>query len=187
MEVLEVVSNRNYVALEREIAMEKCDLFDETRQPLNKIHNRRDKMIIGEYHIVVEIWTVNPNFWENTGGSVLSGETSEVGAIRELFEETGIITSENELYFLGTVKEETAFVDTYIIRKDLKISELTMQEGETVKAQWVSLEKLNQMIELGIIALPVSERLSLLRGNLRNFYLINKNWFVKLLRIFQIV
>jgi len=29
------------------------------------------------------------NYWENTGGSVLSGETSKVGAIRELFEETG--------------------------------------------------------------------------------------------------
>jgi len=166
--------------------MEKWDLFDETRQPLNKIRNRQDKMIIGEYHIVVEIWTVNidneilltlrhpdkkeyPNYWENTGGSVLSGETSEVGAIRELFEETGIITNKNELYFLGTVKGETAFVDTYIIRKNLKISDLTMQEGETVKAQWVSLDKLNQMIELGIIALPVSERLSPLRKKFEEF------------------
>lgn len=167
--------------------MEKWDLFDEMRQPLNMIHNRQDKMIIGEYHIVVEIWTVNnndnkilltlrhpdkkeyPNFWENTGGSVLSGETSEIGAIRELFEETGIIANENELYFLGTVKEETAFVDTYIIRKDLKISELTMQEGETVKAQWVSLDKLNKMIKLGIIALPVSERLIPLRKKFEEF------------------
>ncbi len=176
--------------------MEKWDIFDETRQPLNKIHNRQDKMVIGEYHIVVGIWTINidneilltlrhpdkkeyPNFWENTVGSVLSGETSEVGAIRELFEETGIIANENELYFLGTIKEETAFVDTYIIRKNIKISELTMQEGETVKAQWVSLDKLNQMIELGIIALPVSERLLPLRKNFEEFLFNNKKGCTK--------
>ncbi|MFL0196265.1 NUDIX domain-containing protein [Clostridium sp. WILCCON 0269] len=166
--------------------MEKWDLFDETRQPLNKIHNRQDKMIIGEYHIVVGIWTINnhnevlltlrhpdkkeyPNFWENTCGSTLVGETSKAGAIRELFEETGIMANEDELLFLGTKKEETAFVDTYIIRKDIKISELTMQEGETVKAQWVTLDKLDEMIKLGIIALPVAERLAPLRKIFEDF------------------
>jgi len=160
--------------------MEKWDLFDENRLPLNKTHNREDKMKNGEYHIVVDVWTVNddneilltlrhpdkkdyPSFWENTGGSVISGETSRVGAIRELFEETGIIANENELFLLGTKKEETAFVDTYIVRKNIKLSELTMQEGETVGAQWVSLDKLDEMIKFGTIALPVSERLSPLR------------------------
>ena len=108
-------------------------------------------MIIGEYHIVVDIWTVNddneilltlrhpdkkdyPNFWENTGESALEGETSKAAAIRELFEETEIVADEDELFFLGTKKEETAFVDIYIVRKKLKISELTMQDGETVDA-----------------------------------------------------
>lgn len=105
--------------------MEKWDLFDEKRQPLNRTHNRKDIMISGENHIVVDIWTVNmeneilvtlrhpdkkeyPNFWENTGGSVLAGETSKAGAIRELFEETGIIANENELYFLGTKKRRNS-------------------------------------------------------------------------------
>ena len=41
--------------------MEKWDLFDERRQPLNTIHNRQDKMPSGKYHIVVGIWTVNSN------------------------------------------------------------------------------------------------------------------------------
>ena len=39
--------------------MEKWDLFDEKRQPLNRTHTRGNEMVIGEYHIVVEIWTVN--------------------------------------------------------------------------------------------------------------------------------
>jgi len=166
--------------------MEKWDLFDETRQPLNKIHNRQDKMIIGEYHTVVGIWTVNsdneilltlrhpdkkkyPNLWENTGGSVLAGETSKAGAIRELFEETGIIANENELFFLGTKKEEKAFIDTYMLRKNVKLSELTMQESETVDAQWVTFDKLDEMIKLGTIALPVEKRLAPLRKVFEDF------------------
>lgn len=168
--------------------MEKWDLFDEKRQPLNKTHNRGDKMISGQYHIVVDIWTVNsnsevlltlrhpdkkeyPNFWENTGGFALAGEPSKLGAIRELFEETGIIANENELFFLGTKKEESAFVDTYIIRKNVKISELTMQEGETVAAQWVTLDKLDEIIKSGTVALPVAERLEPLRKAFEDFLL----------------
>lgn len=166
--------------------MEKWDLFDDARRPLDKIHNRQDKIIIGEYHVVVGIWTVNsnneilltlrhpdkkkyPNLWENSGGCALAGETSKAGAIRELFEETGIIASENELFFLGTRKETTAFVDTYIIRKNLKVSDLTLQEGETVASQWVTLYKLDEMIKLGTIALPVVERLAPLRKVFENF------------------
>lgn len=168
--------------------MEKWDLFNENRELIHKTHNRRDEMKLGEYHIVVEIWTINskneilltlrhpdkekyPNFWENTAGSVLSGEGSKAGAVRELFEETGISASEDELQLLGTAKEKTAFVDTYIVRKDYEISELTMQEGETADAQWVSLEELDKMISLGIIAPPVARRFSLLREKLEEFFL----------------
>lgn len=166
--------------------MEKWDLFDEKRQPLNRTHTRGNEMVIGENHIVVDIWTVSsdreilltlrhpdkeiyPNFWENTGGSVLTGETSRLGAARELFEETGINVKENELVLLGTRKETTAFVDTYIVRKDIAISDLTMQEGETADAKWVNLEELDQMIVNGDIASPVAERLQPLRSKFEGF------------------
>lgn len=172
--------------IRRKQIMELWDLLDEKRQPLNKMHNREDNMIIGQYHVVVGIWTVNsnneilltlrhpdkkeyPNFWENTAGSVLAGETIREGAVRELFEETGIVANEDELFLLGTKKEETAFVDTYILRRDVKISELTMQEGETIDAQWVTLDKLDRMIKLGAIALPVVKRLAFLRKSFENF------------------
>jgi len=166
--------------------MELWDLFDENRQPLNRTHNREDKKKPGEYHIFVSIWTVNknneilltlrhpdkkgyPNFWENTGGAVTSGEESKAGAIRELFEETGITANEDELFFIGTVKENSAFGDNYIVRKDYKISELTMQEGETVDAQWVTLDKLDEMSKSGAIALPVAERLARIRKDFENY------------------
>ena len=71
-------------------------------------------------------------------------------------------------FFIGTVKEETAFGDNYIVRKDYKISELTMQEGETVDAQWVTLGKLDEMVKTGAIALPVAERLARIRKDFEN-------------------
>ncbi len=66
--------------------MEKWDLYDDKRQPLNRAHIRGDKIEMEGFHIVVEIWTVNlkseilftlrhpdkkmySNFWGNTGGS----------------------------------------------------------------------------------------------------------------------
>jgi len=166
--------------------MELWDLYDENRKLINKLHNRENPMVHSENHIVVDIWTVNSNYevlltlrhpdkkdypdcWENTGGSILAGENSKQGAVRELFEETGIIACENELHLLGTQKEPTAFVDSYIVRKDIKISELTMQDGETVGAKWVSLRTLDEMISDGSIAYPVSRRLKPVRKEFERF------------------
>lgn len=157
--------------------METWDLFDSTRQPLLRTHRRGEKMNPGEYHIVVEIWTVDsnknvlvtlrdpskekyPNKWENTGGSALAGETSKQAAVRELWEETGIIATEDDLSFLGTCQERTAFVDVYLLRRDIPISKLTMQEGETVDAKWVSIEQLETMIKDESLAFPTGKRLA---------------------------
>ena len=166
--------------------MEKWDLYNEDRQPLNRTHNRPEPMTKGEYHVIVSIWTINsnnevlttlrhpekdkyPNFWENTAGSILAGERSVEGAIRELSEETGIKVSEEELYFLGTVKEEAAFVDIYMVRKDVKREELVMQEGETVDAKWIDIEVLDKMLETGEMAGPVGTRLAPFRRKFENF------------------
>lgn len=160
--------------------MEIWDLYDADRQPLNKIHVRGDSMVPGEYHTVVAVWTVNsrgellltlrdphkkkhPNMWENTCGSVLAGESSKAGAVRELKEETGIVTAESELIMLGTKKEKSAFVDTYLIHKDVMIEDMTMQEEETVAAQWVTLQELDKMMGEGLLASPVVERLAAVR------------------------
>lgn len=166
--------------------MELWDLCNEKREFLNKTHVRGENMISGQYHVVVAIWTINskneilvtlrdPNkdcyadMWENTAGSALAGETSREGAARELYEETGIKVREEELNLLGTLKEKSAFVDTYIIRKDISIDDLTMQKGETVDAKWVTIEELDNMIKGGDVAGPVAERLSKLRSEFEDF------------------
>jgi 8-oxo-dGTP diphosphatase len=171
--------------------LETWDLFNKDRQPLGMTHNRKDPMRPNQYHIVASIWTVNdtneilitlrhpdkkeyPNYWENTAGSVLAGETSRAGAERELFEETGIKVEPDELVYLGTRREESAFIDSYIVRKNIPISSLKMQEGETASARWVSLAKLDEMMESGAIALPVAERLVPLRASFEKFLFSTK-------------
>lgn len=160
--------------------MELWDLLDENRQPLNKLHCRQEPIKPGEYHVAVGIWTVNtegeilvtlrhpekedyPDLWENTGGSILAGETSREGAVRELFEETGICVAEEDLIFLHSVREETAFMDAYMVRVDKSVVKLKMQQGETVAAKWITLAQLDQLMAEGSFVAPVAKRFVHLR------------------------
>lgn len=87
--------------------MEKWDLFTSDRQPAGKTMYRGETVPEGLYHQVVHVWLRNsrgqylisqrspdkselPLMWECVGGSVLSGEDSLGGALREVKEEVGI-------------------------------------------------------------------------------------------------
>lgn len=161
---------------------ELWDLYDENRRVLGKTIRRGDTVPPGTYHILVAVWTVNssgqllitrrspekfycPNCWENTGGAVLSGETSRQAAARELREETGIDVSPEDFFLLTTTKEKRFFTDTYLLFTDIPLEQLRMQPGETVEARWAKLEEIEQLGKQGAfvpIALsqlaPVRER-----------------------------
>ena len=86
--------------------MEKWDLYNAKREKSGITVCRGEIIPKGLYHLSVSVWIVNqqgqyllsqrhpkkqyPLYWECTGGSVLSGETSLQGAIREVKEELGI-------------------------------------------------------------------------------------------------
>lgn len=155
---------------------EYWDLYDSERRPLGSTVLRGQLVSMsGKYHIVVMIMTMNsrgqllctlrspeksnyPNLWEFTAGSALAGEDSLTAAKRELFEETGILAGDGELKFIRTVKENSAFIDCYFIRRDIDISDIILQEGETVKAKWVGKAEFENMIAQKKVAFPVSRR-----------------------------
>ena len=160
--------------------MEHWDLFDSARNPLGKTRQRGTPGVPGEYHIVVSIWTVDseenilltlrdsvkesyPGCWENTGGSALAGETSRQAAARELFEETGIAASEDELVLIGAQTARDSFVDHYLLRRDMPIAEIRLQDGETAAAKWVTLAELDAMIADLSLAKPIGEQFSEIR------------------------
>lgn len=87
--------------------MEKWDLYTKYREKTGKEHIRGEKIPDGFYHLVVHVWIrnhkgeylisqrsasrpANPLLWECVGGSVLKGESSIEGAVREVKEEVGL-------------------------------------------------------------------------------------------------
>lgn len=156
--------------------MELWDLYDGDRNPLGKtaVRGELDRKN-EEYHIVVDILTMNsrgqilvtqrdyekqsyPGKWEFTGGSVIAGEDSLTGAKRELFEETGIKVTDDEIRFVMTHKRTLRFADCYFVRKDVDIKDIALQPGETIAAKWVNKKELENIIAMKLMPLHV-ERL----------------------------
>lgn len=160
--------------------MERWDLYDENRNPLGITMARDEPVQPGRYHVVVGIWIFSsdhrilltkrssekkfaPNTWENTGGHVMAGETSEEAVLRELWEETGIPAEKTDLTFLGSVCIPPEFGDNYAVRKDVDLGDVKLQPGETCDARWVTLNEFNHMAQTGEVAASVVEYLAPIR------------------------
>ena len=109
-----------------------------------------------------------PNSWEFTGGSGVSGEDSLTSAHRELSEETGIDCPPEELIFLGTLREPSAFMDCYLCRltETGEDTPITLQEWETVDSKWVTFCEFETMIHKGLIPPPCAMRYGFVKAKL---------------------
>lgn len=144
---------------------ELWDIYDENKNKTGKTAIR-DVTILqkGEYHIVVtgiilnskkEILiskrAMNKKFggmWECNGGSILAGETSKEGILRELKEELGVTFKPEEAIFLKEVKREKVpqdFKDLWLFRKNINIEDLTFPDGEGTEAKWVNIDEFIKM------------------------------------------
>ena len=146
---------------------ELWDVYDSNKRKTGKIVERDiDVLEGGEYHIVVQAIIINSKnelliskraahkkyglMWEMNGGSILKGETSLEGIIRELKEELGIEVSKREALFLKYTKREknpANFKDFWVFKKDIDIKDITFSDGEALEARWVSIEEYLNMIE----------------------------------------
>ncbi|MBO5179365.1 MAG: NUDIX domain-containing protein [Clostridia bacterium] len=146
---------------------ELWDVYDSNKRKTGRIAERGvDVLDNGEYHIVVQAVIINSKnelliskraahkkyglMWEMNGGSILKGETSLEGMIRELREELGINVSKREAIFLKyTTREKSPanFKDFWLFRKDVDIKDITFPDGEAVEAKWVSIEEYLELIE----------------------------------------
>ena len=119
---------------------EYWDVYDEHRNKTGALHRRGDPLGPQEYHLVVEIWTLDGQgrvlltrrdlrkhfggLWECTGGSALAGEDSRTAVRRELREETGLDLGDAEPELLGTTVYEEEFVDTYAVRLPFALADV---------------------------------------------------------------
>ena len=144
---------------------EYWDIYDKNRKKTGKIVERGVyEFEPGEYHIVVTGIILNSKneilitkraehkkfglMWECNGGSVLAGETSLQGVIRELKEEVGLEFKKREAIFLKEVKggkKYPDFKDLWLFRRDVKKEEITFPDGEAIDYKWVTIDEFIKM------------------------------------------
>ncbi len=143
---------------------ESKELWDAYNSNLEKIEGltlvrgEEEKIPEGVYHLVCEILVrhtdgsyllmkrdptkpLYPDMWEATaGGSALQGESPVEGAMRELREETGIVSKSLEKldWSLG----KTCIHCRFLCVTDCKKDSIIFQKGETCAYRWVSAEEL---------------------------------------------
>ena len=132
---------------------EILDLYDRDGNRTGETIVRGNKIPEGRCVLLVSIITRNPDgeilltrrsagktfahCWEITGGCVQTGETAAQGAVRELFEETGIRVTEAELECRGQETGADFIHVFFLVRKHVPVSGLHLLPGETDAAQWV--------------------------------------------------
>lgn len=149
--------------------MELWDVYDKDRNITGKTVERGTYMAENEYHLVVQVWIKNEDNqwliskraphksqglrWEPTGGSVLAGETSLEGALREVKEELGITLDSERGYLFKSFRREKftwanpGFLDIWVFKNSTPIEDVVLQEEETIDAKWVTAEEILQLME----------------------------------------
>ena len=138
-------------------------LVDKDGKMVGTKWSREDHDIIPEglYHPAVEVWVKigdkllleqrHPDKTEGLkydcpGGAVVSGEDFITGALRELYEEVGIVAGAEELMMLGTITHGCCFAISYMVSLE-SLPPLSLQPSEVVGYKLVNASDLEKMAD----------------------------------------
>jgi 8-oxo-dGTP diphosphatase len=151
--------------------VELWDLYTENREPTGEVHVRGKALPAERYHLVVHVWIKNqkgqylisqrsasrptfPLMWECVGGSVLKGEDSFQGALREVQEEVGIDLSRNMGRRLftkvrGTIDGKTFndIMDVWLFAYDGEANLAQATTPEVVQSRWMSPDEIRALYD----------------------------------------
>lgn len=150
--------------------MELWDAYDENLNKIEGVTVVRDgeRIPSGMFHLAVKIKVVHCDgsilvmqrdkrkscggLWEATaGGSVVQGETALQGAMRELFEETGLVVRDIVEVEKIIMRDCNTILFKYECKTDCDKNAIVLQEGETIAYKWVTEQEYNKMEEDGLI------------------------------------
>ena len=145
--------------------MEIWDLYNADRVIIGE-HVRGEKLPPNGYHLAVHVWIRNsegkflisqrsenrptfPLMWECVGGSVLKGENSLQGALREAKEEVGITLDENSGKIVFSRRRDTIdkktfndFVDVWLFEYDGEITLEKATTDEVKQSLWLTKDEI---------------------------------------------
>lgn len=151
---------------------ELWDLYSADRSPLGRSHVRGEELPEGCFHLVVHVWVRNgrgqylisqraetrptfPLMWECTGGSVVQGETSLQGALREAREEMGVaLEAEKGRVLFSEVRDWVDgkrfgdIVDVWLFEYEGE-ADLSAADGEVRAVKWADKQEIAAMFESG--------------------------------------
>ena len=172
--------------------MEVLDLYDGRKNKLNKTYIRNNgEPKVGEYKQSIHIWLINnkgelliekrsmtmrsnPGKWAFVGGVPDAGESSLEGAIREVKEELGIELKQNNVELLISFKREHDFVDVWVAQDNTELKDVILQKSEVSNAEWVTIDKLEKIIDDGEFVPSINLYYDLFKKLLYKSYISNK-------------
>lgn len=151
---------------------ELWDLYTANRERTGRTHIRGEALPEGCFHLVVHVWMRNaqgkylmsqrsadrptfPLMWETTGGSVLAGEDSLTGALREAREELGVrLDPDKGRLVFSQVRD---WVDGERFGDILDVwefpydggADLSAADGEVAQARWMAREEIGALLAEG--------------------------------------
>lgn len=158
----------------RNEVMEVWDLYTKYREKTGKEHIRGEKIPEGCYHLAVHVWIRNnkgeylisqrsadrptfPLMWECVGGSVIKGESSIEGAIREVKEEVGLDLEQEagKLLFSkirGTdvryeCKAYNDIMDVWLFNYSGEVQLEAATTNEVADCKWMTVSEIRKLYE----------------------------------------
>ena len=148
--------------------MELWDLYTENRRLTGKTHIRGEEIPDDCYHMVVHVWIKNskneylisqrsatrpafPLMWECVGGSVVAGEGSLEGALREVKEEVGLdlLSGSGKLLLTKTRRTYHDFVDVWLFQYDGEVSLDNATTDEVAQIKWMTVSQIRELLDSG--------------------------------------
>lgn len=139
--------------------MEYRDLYNVKRELTGERILKNDIIPDNRYIMMVVIFIENNNHefliqkrvsnkggkWATTGGHPKSGESSLEGIIAEVGEELGIKINFPILF--KRAEGKNTFCDLYYLKKNISLSDLTIQAEEVENVKWASIDEIKRLMK----------------------------------------
>ena len=144
--------------------MEYWDVYNKNGKWKRRVIRKGERLKSSDYHLIVEGWILRDDgqfiiqrralekksfagmWYCSAGGSVISRETPKEGMVREFKEELGVDIREEELKLKRIITEKNTIFYIFLVRKNISLDEIVMQEEEVMDVDLASVEKIQKMI-----------------------------------------